>query len=103
MWQAILSGQPMPDAPKDRRFSAEEWNSHPLFAFIRQSYALIADRMLAVLAENRERYRAKPEDAEKLLDVGEAKSSAEIDAADLAAWTLLANAVLSSDATIVKD
>jgi polyhydroxyalkanoate synthase len=47
MWQAILSGQPMPDAPKDRRFSAEEWNSHPLFAFIRQSYALIADRMLA--------------------------------------------------------
>jgi len=65
--------------------------------------AALADRMLAVLAENRERYRAKPEDAEKLLDVGEAKSSAEIDAAELAAWTLLANAVLSSDATIVKD
>ncbi|MFM2164541.1 MAG: hypothetical protein RL325_978, partial [Planctomycetota bacterium] len=65
--------------------------------------AALAERMLAVLAENRARYRARPEDAEKLLDVGEAKSSAEIEAAELAAWTLLANAVLSSDATIVKD
>jgi hypothetical protein len=27
----------------------------------------------------------------------------DLDAAELAAWTLLANAVLSSDATIVKD
>ena len=61
------------------------------------------ERMSRVLAENRARYAAKPEDAEKLLDVGEVKSSADIDAAELAAWTMLANAVLSSDATIVKD
>ena len=61
------------------------------------------ERMRAVLAENRARYGAKPEDAEKLLDVGDAKSSADIPAPELAAWTMLANAVLSSDATIVKD
>ena len=61
------------------------------------------ERMSRALAENRARYAAKPEDAEKLLDVGEVKSSADIDAAELAAWTMLANAVLSSDATIVKD
>ncbi|MEY5060182.1 MAG: hypothetical protein RIS45_103, partial [Planctomycetota bacterium] len=61
------------------------------------------ERMRALLVQTRERYAAKPDDAEKLLDVGEAKSSADIPAPELAAWTMLANAVFSSDATIVKD
>ena len=65
--------------------------------------ATMLSRMEAMLAENRARYSAKPDDAEKLLDVGEHKSSASIPAPELAAWTMLANAVLSSDATIVKD
>jgi hypothetical protein len=63
----------------------------------------LVDRMLGTLADTRSRYAAHPEDADKLLDVGEAQSSAEIAAPELAAWTMLANAVLSSDATIVKD
>ena len=63
----------------------------------------VAPAIQSLLAENRARFVAKPEDAEKLLEVGEAPSSANIDAAELASWTLLANAVLSSDATIVKD
>ncbi len=63
----------------------------------------LEQRMLETLAANRARYRENPEDAERFLDVGEAASSAEIEAGELAAWTLLANAVLSSDATIVKD
>jgi polyhydroxyalkanoate synthase len=48
MWQSIASGQ-MPEAKveKDRRFAAPEWNEHPLFAFIRQSYALISEKLLA--------------------------------------------------------
>jgi polyhydroxyalkanoate synthase subunit PhaC len=32
---------------QDRRFTAPEWQTHPLFAFIRQSYAAISERMLA--------------------------------------------------------
>ena len=65
--------------------------------------ATMLSRMESMLAENRTRYAAMPEDAEKLLDLGEHKSSASIPAPELAAWTMLANAVLSSDATIVKD
>jgi hypothetical protein len=53
--------------------------------------------------KSRARYAENPDDAEKLLDVGEARNSADIPAPELAAWTMLANAVLSSDATIIKD
>jgi hypothetical protein len=65
--------------------------------------AAMLDRMRALLMKSRARYAETPDDAEKLLDVGEAKSSADIPAPELAAWTMLANAVLSSDATIIKD
>ncbi len=47
LWQRMLSGE-LPAAPEtDRRFIAPEWSAHPLFALIRQSYALISERMLA--------------------------------------------------------
>ena len=50
-WQSLLSGAPsLPDATaRDRRFAAPEWSAHPLFAFIRQSYAVMAERMLAAV------------------------------------------------------
>lgn len=50
MWQSLATGQipePKAGAAKDRRFAAPEWNEHPLFAFIRQSYALISEKLLA--------------------------------------------------------
>jgi hypothetical protein len=59
--------------------------------------------MADTLARNRERYAAAPMDAEKLVSVGYAPRSGDIEAAELAAWTMLVNAVLSSDGTIVKD
>ncbi len=59
--------------------------------------------MEAVLAENRARYQAAPSDAMQLLSVGSSARVEDLDAAELAAWTMLANAVLTSDATIVKD
>ncbi|MCE2884311.1 MAG: PSD1 and planctomycete cytochrome C domain-containing protein [Planctomycetaceae bacterium] len=59
--------------------------------------------MVDTLARNRERYAAAPMDAEKLVSVGYAPRSGDIEAAELAAWTMLVNAVLSSDGTIVKD
>ena len=46
------------------------------------------------------RYRASPEDAAKLLGAGEAPLADEIDPPTLAAWTLLANALLALDETI---
>jgi polyhydroxyalkanoate synthase subunit PhaC len=46
LWQKMLSGE-LPEPAKDRRFAAPEWNEHPLFALIRQSYGLIAEKMLA--------------------------------------------------------
>ncbi|QJQ32480.1 class I poly(R)-hydroxyalkanoic acid synthase [Sphingomonas lacunae] len=50
MWQSLATGQmpePKAGAAKDRRFAAPEWTEHPLFAFIRQSYALISEKLLA--------------------------------------------------------
>ncbi len=48
LWQGFATGQRPDAAPeKDRRFAAQEWQTHPLFAFIRQSYALISERLMA--------------------------------------------------------
>jgi hypothetical protein len=48
----------------------------------------------------RQRYLAAPADAAALLDVGELPPDPTIDAAELAAWTLIASVVSSLDATI---
>jgi len=54
------------------------------------------------LADFRARYQAAPEDAKSLLSVGETPAPMDLDPGELAAWTLLANAVLSLDATISR-
>jgi polyhydroxyalkanoate synthase len=51
IWQRALGGTPKPNplqeqANKDKRFSAPQWRDNPLFDMIRQSYLLIADRLL---------------------------------------------------------
>ena len=50
-----------------------------------------------------ERYREKPEDATALITIGESMPPPDVDPSELAAWTMIASAVLSSDAAIVKD
>ncbi|MCC6155381.1 MAG: DUF1553 domain-containing protein, partial [Candidatus Hydrogenedentes bacterium] len=45
-------------------------------------------------------YRATPEAARALLQMGESKHRTELDAAELAAWTLVANALLNTDAAV---
>ena len=60
------------------------------------------ERMRAALDAWRQRYGPAPEDAALLLEVGEAPLPEAYDAAELAAWTLLANAVLSLDAVITR-
>jgi hypothetical protein len=52
------------------------------------------------LAAFRERYRASPAEAAALVDVGERPVAEGLDAAELAAWTMIASAVLDLDATV---
>ena len=49
------------------------------------------------------RYRAAPDDAAALLRQGATPAPADLAAADLAAWMLLANTMLNLDATLVRD
>ncbi|MEK6703732.1 MAG: PSD1 and planctomycete cytochrome C domain-containing protein [Planctomycetota bacterium] len=59
--------------------------------------------LLSTLATFRERYKAAPTDASKMLMVGDSPPPDYFDPAELASWTMLANAVLSADVAIVKD
>jgi hypothetical protein len=57
----------------------------------------------SALQANRTRYENSKDDAAKFVSVGISPQPENIDSRELAAWTLLANAILSSDATLVKD
>ena len=47
-------------------------------------------------------YKAKPDDAKKLIAFGESKADPALDAAELAAWTMLANELLNLDEVLNK-
>jgi len=49
------------------------------------------------------RYRAAPEEAEKAIQFGESKPDADLNPAELAAWSLVANLVLNMDEAIVRN
>lgn len=55
-----------------------------------------------VLETHLAEYRGNPEAAGKLLAVGEAPRDAALDAAELAAWTMVANLILNLDETVTK-
>ena len=52
LWQRFLDpanavqADESPEHARDKRFKAKQWHDDPLFAFIRQSYFLVADHML---------------------------------------------------------
>jgi hypothetical protein len=54
------------------------------------------------LAQLLEFYRTHPEDARKLLAVGESKADAGLEASTLAAWTMLANQLMNLDEVLNK-
>ncbi|MDZ4829121.1 MAG: PSD1 and planctomycete cytochrome C domain-containing protein [Phycisphaerae bacterium] len=62
-----------------------------------------ADVLLDALRAYRSRFAAAPEDAVKLLAIGASKPPDGMEPSELAAWTMIANAVLSADATLIKD
>ena len=59
--------------------------------------------LMETLTANRSRYEAQVEDAEKFLATGESPSPPPEQSSEIAAWTLIANAILCSDASLVKD
>jgi hypothetical protein len=56
----------------------------------------------AALADFRARYGAAPEDARRLIEVGESAPLPGVDPGELAAWTMLASAVLNLDEVITR-
>jgi hypothetical protein len=61
-----------------------------------------AAALARTLERFRERYRAEPEAARQLVAVGESEPSAALDPAELAAWTLIASALLNLDEVITR-
>jgi hypothetical protein len=59
--------------------------------------------LMSALTEFRQQFAADPNGAEQLLSVGEAVSPGEFPAVEMAAWTMVANALLNLDESIMID
>ncbi|MCB1096708.1 MAG: PSD1 domain-containing protein [Verrucomicrobiae bacterium] len=62
-----------------------------------------AAAVVAFLQRQKARYAAAPDDATKAITFGESQPPADIDAAELAAWALVANLILNMDEAIVRN
>jgi hypothetical protein len=66
----------------------------------------LSDKEQAVLLRDKEEflayYESQPDDAQALISVGESKVDDKLDAAQLAAWTLVANQVMNLDEALNK-
>ena len=65
--------------------------------------ATIRALLRSSLASHRENLKDRAEDARQMLAAGESPLPTDIDPRELAAWSLVASSVMSSDACIVKD
>jgi mono/diheme cytochrome c family protein len=63
-----------------------------------QEQAIVQTSLAALLAE----YKASPEEAKKLIAVGESKADPSLDPATLAAWTMLVNELMNLDEVVCK-
>ncbi len=66
---------------------------------LRSQEVAIIERSLRGLQDD---YRAHPADADSLLGVGESPRDASLDAAELAAWTMLVNELMNLDEVLTK-
>ncbi len=55
-----------------------------------------------IFAEQLKHFQADPAAAKKLIEIGESKPAADLDASDLAAWTAIGNILLNVDEMITK-
>jgi hypothetical protein len=58
--------------------------------------------LMNVFTKQLDEFRANREGAEKLLKVGDMPPDSSLDAAELAAWTMVANVLLNLDETVTK-
>ena len=58
--------------------------------------------LTAEVANLQAHYKAKPNEAKELITVGETKPAQDLDPADLAAWTLIANTIFNLDESLNK-
>jgi len=71
-------------------------------ALARPPTAAELESLQRFLAEQREQFRAHPEEARKLLAVGLAPAGRDLEAAELAAWTSVCRAILNLHETITR-
>ena len=58
--------------------------------------------MQSILREQKELYRDKVDQAKQLLSNGDRNWNSELDACELAAWTMLSSMILNLDETVTK-
>jgi hypothetical protein len=95
-----------------RGFAAKEWHGHDNENCVLQGMGKqllgrnFSSHEMEVLRQSIEKllafYQAHPEDAKKLIAVGESKPDPKLDAAKLAAWTMLANQLMNLDEFLNK-
>jgi hypothetical protein len=94
-------------AARTLREGGKDVGSRLAFAFRMATARKPTARELAVLrellAQQRANYRQDAKTAESLLRIGESPQDAKLDATELAAWTMVASAILNLDETITKE
>jgi hypothetical protein len=91
--KAIKEGGAKPEERID--YVARRLLSRP---FTDQELPVVQESLADLLAE----YKAKPEEAKKLIAVGDSKPDPKLDASELAAWTMLANELMNLDEVLNK-
>jgi hypothetical protein len=66
--------------------------------FTAQELPIVQAGLTELLAE----YKAKPEEAKKLIAVGDSKADVKLEPSELAAWTMLANELMNLDEVLNK-
>ena len=67
------------------------------------TYGPETDELLDLYKQQLGEYQQNKESADKLLSSGSFKPKSELDRAELAAWTMVANTILNLDETITKN
>jgi hypothetical protein len=85
---------------KDDDQSRAEWMLSTVLS--RPAQAVDVAEMTAAASEFRTMFQQKPEAAKELVSTGDTKPDETLDAAELAAWTLVANILMNRDDFVNK-